>query len=91
MLFRCSFFAGIKDTSKVVSLRKLDTKAKLPATVFTYTFGIITALIADVEPIMEGYKTGKQLITYLYKPTLCNMKVWMKLLVKKKGPYPFWI
>ena len=75
----------------MVSLRKLDTKAKLPATVFTYTFGIITALIADVEPIMEGYKTGKQLITYLYKPTLCNMKVWMKLLVKMKGPYPLWI
>ncbi len=34
-----------KDTSKVVALRKLDKRAKLPATVFTYTFGIITALI----------------------------------------------
>lgn len=30
-------------TSKVVALRKLDAKAKLPATIFTYTFGIITA------------------------------------------------
>ena len=37
-----------KDTSKVVALRKLDAKAKLPATVFTYTFGIITALITGV-------------------------------------------
>lgn len=37
-----------KDTSKVVALRKLDAKAKLPATVFVYTFGIITALIAGV-------------------------------------------
>lgn len=37
-----------KDTSKVVALRKLDAKAKLPATIFTYTFGIITALIAGV-------------------------------------------
>ena len=27
-----------KDTSKVVALRKLDAKAKLPATIFTYTF-----------------------------------------------------
>lgn len=34
-----------KDTSKVVALRKLDAKAKLPATVFTYTAGIISALI----------------------------------------------
>lgn len=37
-----------KDTSKVVALRKLDAKAKLPATVFTYTFGILTALVAGV-------------------------------------------
>lgn len=37
-----------KDTSKVIALRKLDTKAKLPATVLTYTFGIITALVTGV-------------------------------------------
>ena len=37
-----------KDTTKVVALRKLDTKAKLPATVFTYTFGIVTAMVAGV-------------------------------------------
>lgn len=34
-----------KETSKVVALKKLDAKAKMPATIFTYTFGIITALI----------------------------------------------
>ena len=34
-----------KDTSKVVALRKLDAKAKLPATIFTYTVGIIAALV----------------------------------------------
>ena len=34
-----------KDTSKVVALRKLDAKAKLPATVFTYSTGVISALI----------------------------------------------
>lgn len=34
-----------KDTSKVVALRKLDARAKLPATVFTYTVGIIAALV----------------------------------------------
>ncbi len=37
-----------KDTSKVVALRKLDARAKLPATVFTYTFGIVSALILGV-------------------------------------------
>ena len=34
-----------KDTSKVIALRKLDAKAKRPAAVFTYSFGIIFALI----------------------------------------------
>lgn len=34
-----------KDASKVVALRKLDTKAKLPANVFTYTLGIASALV----------------------------------------------
>lgn len=37
-----------KDTSKIVALRKLDARAKLPANIFTYTFGIIAALIAGV-------------------------------------------
>ena len=34
-----------KDSSKIVALRKLDRKAKMPATIFTYTFGIISALV----------------------------------------------
>ena len=37
-----------KDTSKVVALRKLDARAKLTATVFTYSFGIAASLIAGV-------------------------------------------
>ncbi len=37
-----------KDTSKVIALKKLDARAKLPATVFTYTFGIIAALVTGV-------------------------------------------
>ena len=34
-----------KKTSKVVALRKLDQKAKRPAEIFTYTFGIIFSLV----------------------------------------------
>lgn len=37
-----------KSESKVVALKKLDQKAKLPAHVFVYTFGIIGALILGV-------------------------------------------
>ena len=34
-----------KDTSKVVALRKLDKKAKLPSEIFAYTFGMASSLI----------------------------------------------
>ena len=34
-----------KESSKIVALKKLDNKAKLPATIFTYSFGIISTLV----------------------------------------------
>ena len=37
-----------KSASKVVALRKLDSAAKRPAQIFTYTFGIIAALVVGV-------------------------------------------
>ena len=37
-----------KDTSKVVALRKLDAKAKRPAMIFTYTLGVLAALVFGV-------------------------------------------
>ena len=37
-----------KDTSKVVQLRKLDAKAKLPANIFGYGFGIVMALVLGI-------------------------------------------
>ena len=37
-----------KSASKVIALKKLDRKAKQPAEIFTYTFGIIGALVLGV-------------------------------------------
>ena len=37
-----------KETRKLVALKKLDAKAKMPANVFSYTFGIIMALVLGV-------------------------------------------
>ena len=37
-----------KNNSRIVALRKLDKKAKLPANVFAYTFGVIAALVLGV-------------------------------------------
>ena len=42
-----------KDNSKIVALRKLDRQAKMPATVFTYTFGIISSLVLHFICIMK--------------------------------------
>ena len=39
---------AIKDNSKIIALRKLDAKAKTPATIFAYTFGIFTSLFAGL-------------------------------------------
>ena len=35
-----------RDTSKVIALKKLDAKAKMPAITFAYSFGIGSALVA---------------------------------------------
>ena len=34
-----------KESSKLVALKKLDNRAKLPATIFTYSCGIISTLV----------------------------------------------
>ena len=34
-----------KESSKLVALKKLDNRAKLPATIFTYSCGIISSLV----------------------------------------------
>ena len=34
-----------KENSKITALKKLDAKAKTPATVFTYTWGVISSLV----------------------------------------------
>lgn len=39
---------SVKKESKVIALKKLDRKAKLPANIFAYSFGIIMALILGV-------------------------------------------
>lgn len=47
-----------KDTSKVVTLRKLDAKAKLPAIIFTYTLGIISSLVFGTGMCLAMGKIG---------------------------------
>lgn len=37
-----------KDTSKVLALKKLDAKTKLPANIFAYSFGVLSTLVMGV-------------------------------------------
>lgn len=42
-----------KDTSKVVALKKLDRKAKHPANIFAFSFGMIMALVLGAGMCMS--------------------------------------
>ena len=37
-----------KDDSKIVALKKLDNRAKLPAIIFAYSFGITSSLVVGL-------------------------------------------
>ena len=34
-----------RENSKIMALKKLDAKAKRPATIFTYTWGVVSSLV----------------------------------------------
>ncbi len=55
-----------KDASKITALKKLDRKAKLPAEIFTYTFGIVSALIMGLGMCLSmrviGEGTGMMIL-----------------------------
>ena len=88
-----------KDTSKVVALRKLDAKAKLPATVFTYTLGVIASLILGVgmclsmKVIVSGttamFVLGIILGVIGIAGVSVNYPIYKKLLAKGKHKYAF--
>ena len=51
-----------KDSSKIVALRKLDRKAKMPATIFTYTWGIISSLVFGTGMCLAMQVIGNNMI-----------------------------
>ena len=52
-----------KTTSKLTPLKKLDRKAKLPAEIFAYTFGIISSLILGTGMSLAMGVIGSSTIT----------------------------
>ena len=88
-----------KDTSKVIALRKLDKKAKLPATVFTYTFGIIAALVSGVGMCLSMKIIGSDTTAMFILGVIIgiigllgmgvNYPIYKKLLAQGKQIYAF--
>lgn len=88
-----------KDTSKVVALRKLDARAKRPATIFTYTFGIIAALVTGVGMCLSMRVIGSGTTAMFVLGVIIgivglfcmgiNYPVYKKLLAQGKQKYAF--
>lgn len=54
---------AVKETRKVVQLKKLDRKAKKPANIFAYTFGIIASLVFGVGMCLSMKVIGDGTLT----------------------------
>ncbi|MFR1831988.1 MAG: dihydropteridine reductase [Lachnospiraceae bacterium] len=88
-----------KDDSKVIALRKLDARAKLPATIFTYTFGIFSALITGIGMCLSMDVIGNGSITMFVLGVVIgiiglvgisvNYPIYKKMLVHGKQKYAF--
>lgn len=88
-----------KDTSKVVALKKLDAKAKLPATIFTYTLGIISALILGIGMCLTMGQIGDSTTFMCILGIILgiigiigvsvNYPIYKKMLAKGKQKYAF--
>jgi len=85
-----------KETTKVKQLKKLDAKAKKPAHIFAYTFGIISALVLGIGMClaMEVIASG---IGAIVSGTIVgilgiigcgvNYPIYKKMLAKGKAKY----
>lgn len=84
-----------KDSSKIVALKKLDNRAKLPAIIFTYSCGIISALVFGTGMCMAmkviGNSMALGIIIGIIGMIGCavNYPVYKKMLAKGKAKYAY--
>ena len=86
-----------KETRKVVALKKLDSRAKRPATVFAFTFGVMMSLLLGVGMClsMKVIGDGSTLYTVLgvvvgvigIVGVSVNYAIYRKLLENSKKKY----
>ena len=83
----------------MLALRKLDRKAKMPANVFAYTFGIVTSLIAGTGMCLSMNGVGGGTIGFMILGIIIgilgfigmgiNYLIYKKILEKGKQKYAF--
>lgn len=88
-----------KDTSKLVALKKLDNRAKLPAQIFTYTFGIVSSLIMGTGMCLSmkviGSETTASMVIGIILGIVglflmgVNYPIYRKMIEKGKQKYAF--
>lgn len=84
-----------KDSSKIVALKKLDNRAKLPAIIFTYSCGIISALIFGTGMCMAMKVIGNSMTLGIIIGIIgmigcaVNYPVYKKMLAKGKAKYAY--
>ena len=87
-----------KESSKLVALKKLDNKAKLPATIFTYTWGIVSALAFGTGMCLAMQVIGSGLAGMVLGIAVgiigmigcgVNYPIYKKMLEKGKAKYAF--
>ena len=87
-----------KESSKIVALKKLDNKAKLPATIFTYSFGIISALVFGTGMSLAMQVIGSGLAGMVLGIVVgivglagcgINYPIYKKMLEKGKAKYAY--
>lgn len=87
-----------KENSKIVALKKLDRKAKLPATVFTYSFGVISTLIVGTGMCLSMQVLGTGIVSRILGIIIgiigfigcgVNFPIYNRILEKGKSKYSY--
>ena len=87
-----------KNTSKLTALRKLDHKAKMPATIFTYTFGVVSSLVLGLGMSLSMQVIGGGVMWTVVGLVLgvlgmigcgVNYPIYIKMLEKGKKKYAY--
>ena len=87
-----------KDNSKIIALKKLDNKAKLPATIFTYFFGIISSLIVGTGMCLSMQVLGSSMVSMILGIIIgiigfigcgINYPIYKRMLEKGKSKYAY--